>query len=132
MDNELTSDCRRTDSYGKEKPYNQDSASEEEDFVNATVAPRPSSRTSAASGGSRSSRRPQVPSSSSSESIDTEEERELQAELQDAAGTETGVVRGAPVEATKERIMRSVGKGSSVRFFSNILARRITDTRKAG
>ncbi|GAA5909412.1 uncharacterized protein JCM6883_003932 [Sporobolomyces salmoneus] len=97
-----------------EKPYDQGSdQSSDEDFVNAATERRPSSRASAASGGSRSSRKPAVVSEGSSESVDSEEERELQSELQDAAGTETGVVRGAPVESTSARIMRSVGKNNS-------------------
>ncbi|GAA5961783.1 hypothetical protein JCM3765_004070 [Sporobolomyces pararoseus] len=110
----MPSRSRPSSPYEKEKPYDQGSEqSSDEDFVNAAATPRPSSRTSAASGGSRSSRKPAVVSESSSESTDSEEERELQSELQDAAGTETGVVRGAPVESTGARIMRSVAKGSS-------------------
>ncbi|GAA5886835.1 hypothetical protein JCM16303_005723 [Sporobolomyces ruberrimus] len=107
--------------YDQEKPYDRDSdQSSDEDFVNAAATPRPSSRASAASGGSKSTRKPQVVLESSSESIDSEEERELQEELRDAAGTETGVVRGAPVQSTTERIMRSVGKGSSSQRYASL------------
>ncbi|BGO94230.1 hypothetical protein NBRC10512v2_006338 [Rhodotorula toruloides] len=111
-----------------ERRYDQDESSasgEEEDFVNAARAPsrpsssataRPASRTSShQSGGSRSSRRssrPKVHSSSSSESTDSEEDRQLQADLRDA-DLEQGVVRGEPVESRTERIMRSMKKGGS-------------------
>ncbi|GAA5883364.1 hypothetical protein JCM1840_006824 [Sporobolomyces johnsonii] len=61
----------------------------DEDFVNTNVSPpvssgRPASRSSNLSGASRSSRHPKVHESSSSESTDSEEERELEAELLDA------------------------------------------------
>ncbi|GAA6061063.1 hypothetical protein JCM10212_000106 [Sporobolomyces blumeae] len=123
----MPSRSRPSSPVSREKPYDQPSSEEssDEDFVNASVTPpassgrpasatgRPSSRASAASGASRASRRSNVRETSSSESIDSEEERELAAELQDAAGTETGVVRGAPVETVTERVMRSVGKSSN-------------------
>ncbi|GAA6005622.1 hypothetical protein JCM11491_003704 [Sporobolomyces phaffii] len=98
--------------YPKEKPYDDRDQSSDEDFVNAAATPRPSSRTSAASAGSRSARKPAIVSESSEET-DSEEERDLQDDLRDTVGIETGSVRGAPVETTGERIMRSVGKSSN-------------------